>query len=175
MLVDLLKVLKVFGAGQLVLRHLLFRVLIVFIKKFQELPVEDDLRPDLVDCFRPLEELFQSIATVIESRFVVKVGFYILFLERLYLLREDTGRAIHDLLHGVFVLSKLLCGGLLQLGQIIVKGVDLLDLHLQIQGDLYRLVLALLVQLVNRLVLGVELCLLVVNILEGVHLLNVCV
>ena len=56
-LVDLLEILKVIGARQLVLGHLLLRVLVIFVEKLQELSVKNHLGPNLMDSLRPLEEL----------------------------------------------------------------------------------------------------------------------
>jgi hypothetical protein len=56
-LVNLLEILKVVGTRQLVLCHLLLRVLVILVQKLQELSVKDDLGPNLMDSLGPLKEL----------------------------------------------------------------------------------------------------------------------
>lgn len=87
-LVDFLEGLEIFGARQLVLRHFLFGVLVVLIEKFEELSIQNYLGSDFVDCFRPLEELLESVTAVLQPRFVMQVGLNILLLEGLDLLGE---------------------------------------------------------------------------------------
>jgi hypothetical protein len=62
----------------------------------------------------------------------VQVGLDVFLLESFDFLGQDIRRAIHDLLHRVLVLGKLLGGGFLQLGQVVVEGLHLLNSHLQI-------------------------------------------
>ena len=64
-LVHLLQVLEVAGTRELVLLHLLLGVRLVLVEQLEELPVQDDLGPDLVDGLRPLEQLLEGVSTVI--------------------------------------------------------------------------------------------------------------
>ena len=107
-LVDLLEILKVISTRQFVLRHLLLRVLVIFVEKLQELSIENDLGPNLMDSLRPLEELLQCVSTIIEPARILEIGLDILFLEGFDLLAEHSRTAIHDPLHGLLVLGKLL-------------------------------------------------------------------
>lgn len=107
-LVYLLKVLKVISTRQLVLRHLLLRVLVIFVEKLQELSVKNDLRPNLMNSLRPLEELLKCVSTIIEPARILEIGLDILFLEGLDLLAEYSRTAVHDPFHGLLVLGELL-------------------------------------------------------------------
>ena len=88
MLVDFLDGLEIFSARQLVLCHFLFGVIVVFIEKFEELSIQNYLGYDFLNCFRPLEELLESVTAVLKPRFVMQVGLNILLLECLDLLGE---------------------------------------------------------------------------------------
>ena len=104
----LLKVLKVISTRQFVLRHLLLRVLVIFVEKLQELSVKNDLGPNLMNSLRPLEELLEGVSTIIEPARILEIGLDILFLEGLDLLAEYSRTAVHDPFHGLLVLGELL-------------------------------------------------------------------
>ena len=83
-LVDLLQILEIFSARELVLGHLLLGILvIILIEELQELSVENDLRSDFVDGLGSLEEFLQGVTTVLKPLLVLKVSSHILLFKRL--------------------------------------------------------------------------------------------
>ena len=83
-LVDLLQILEIFSARELVLGHLLLGILvIILIEELQKLSVENDLRSDFVDGLGSLEELLQGVTTVLKPLLVLQVSSHILLFKRL--------------------------------------------------------------------------------------------
>lgn len=86
--VNILKVVAIILAGQLVLFELLLCVLVILIQQFEEFFVQNYFRSDFVERLGSLEEFFEGLRAVFQPTLVLQVVLEVLLLEGLDLFAE---------------------------------------------------------------------------------------